>query len=77
MIQTMGGGDGDKGGLSSVGRQGTTGSTAEILKKVSTRLQDFEAQITAQLSTMESNYEKKLAHISRGASSMKAVDTSQ
>merc|ERR1719473_407164 len=70
----MSGGD-DKGGLGSVGRQGTTGSTAEILKKVSTRLQDFEAQITAQLSTMESNYEKKLAHVSRGASGMKPMDT--
>merc|ERR1719473_1051014 len=71
----MSGGD-DKGALGSVGRQGTTGSTAEILKKVSTRLQDFEAQITAQLSTMESNYEKKLAHVGRGASNMKLSDTS-
>eukprot|EP00406_Dinophysis_acuminata_P043305 CAMPEP_0179303630 /NCGR_PEP_ID=MMETSP0797-20121207/48677_1 /TAXON_ID=47934 /ORGANISM="Dinophysis acuminata, Strain DAEP01" /LENGTH=64 /DNA_ID=CAMNT_0021013193 /DNA_START=11 /DNA_END=202 /DNA_ORIENTATION=+ len=30
----------------------TGGSDAQVLKKVSTRLQDFEAQITAQLSNM-------------------------
>merc|ERR1719421_200394 len=76
QIGALGSGEGgDRGALGSVGRQGSVGSTAEILKKVSTRLQDFEAQITAQLSTMESNYEKKLAHVSRGASGMKTVDT--
>ena len=50
------------------------GSDAQILKKVSTRLQDFEAQITAQLSNMQSDFDKKLSHVNRGASSMKPLD---
>merc|ERR1719230_537473 len=50
------------------------GSDAQILKKVSTRLQDFEAQITAQLSNMQSDFDKKLSHVSRGSSGMKPVD---
>merc|ERR1719217_1194270 len=49
----------------------TGGSDAQILKKVSTRLQDFEAQITAQLSNMQSDFDKKLSHVNRGSSSMK------
>merc|ERR1719356_2299368 len=52
----------------------TGGSDAQILKKVSTRLQDFEAQITAQLSNMQSDFDKKLSHVNRGASSMKPLD---
>jgi len=50
------------------------GSDAQILKKVSTRLQDFESQITAQLSNMQSDFDKKLSHVNRGASSMKPLD---
>merc|ERR1719401_2690966 len=50
------------------------GSDAQILKKVSTRLQDFEAQLTAQLSNMQSDFDKKLSHVNRGASSMKPLD---
>merc|ERR1719390_45827 len=50
------------------------GSDAQILKKVSTRLQDFEAQITAQLSNMQSDFDKKLSHVSRGSTGMKPVD---
>merc|ERR1712222_192354 len=41
----------------------------------STRLQDFEAQITAQLSNMQSDFDKKLSHVNRGASSMKPLDS--
>merc|ERR1719326_2644226 len=52
----------------------TGGSDAQILKKVSTRLQDFEAQMTAQLSNMQSDFDKKLSHVNRGASSMKPLD---
>merc|ERR1719502_408238 len=52
----------------------TGGSDAQILKKVSTRLQDFEAQITAQLSNIQSDFDKKLSHVNRGASSMKPLD---
>merc|ERR1719199_64990 len=52
----------------------TGGSDAQILKKVSTRLQDFEAQITAQLSNMQSDFDKKLSHVNRGQSSMKPLD---
>merc|ERR1712060_238808 len=51
------------------------GSDAQILKKVSTRLQDFEAQITAQLSNMQSDFDKKLSHVNRGASSVKPLDS--
>jgi chromosome segregation ATPase len=52
----------------------TAGSDAQILKKVSTRLQDFEAQITAQLSNMQSDFDKKLSHVNRGQSTMKPLD---
>jgi len=52
----------------------TGGSDAQLLKKVSTRLQDFEAQITAQLSNMQGDFDKKLSHVNRGASSMKPLD---
>merc|ERR1711865_904885 len=50
------------------------GTDAQVLKKVSTRLQDFEAQITAQLSNMQSDFDKKLSHVNRGASSVKPMD---
>merc|ERR1719210_2529381 len=50
------------------------GSDAQVLKKVSTRLQDFEAQITAQLSNMQNDFDKKLSHVNRGTSSMKPLD---
>merc|ERR1719352_1937043 len=52
----------------------TGGSDAQVLKKVSTRLQDFEAQITAQLSNMQGDFDKKLSHVNRGASSMRPLD---
>merc|ERR1719460_2976706 len=52
----------------------TGGSDAQMMKKVSTRLQDFEAQITAQLSNMQSDFDKKLSHVNRGQSSMKPLD---
>merc|ERR1719437_348392 len=55
-------------------RNKTGSSDAQILKKVSTRLQDFEAQITAQLSNLQSDFDKKLSHVNRGASSMKPLD---
>jgi len=57
------------------GRQ-SGNSDAQVLKKVSTRLQDFEAQITAQLSNLQSDFDKKLSHVNRGASSMKPLDGS-
>merc|ERR1719217_643560 len=57
-------------------RKAASGSDAQILKKVSTRLQDFESQITAQLSNMQSDFDKKLSHVNRGASSMKPLDAS-
>merc|ERR1719265_2421123 len=67
-----GAGDGDAGLLPA--RRAAGGNDAQILKKVSTRLQDFEAQITAQLSNMQSDFDKKLSHVNRGASSMKPLD---
>ena len=48
---------------------------AQVLKKASTRRQDFEAQLTAQLSNMQSDVEKELSHLTRGASSMKPLDS--
>merc|ERR1712151_1461635 len=69
---------GDAGGAADDGllpaRRPASGNDAQILKKVSTRLQDFEAQITAQLSNMQSDFDKKLSHVNRGASSMKPLD---
>merc|ERR1719181_1765754 len=52
MTKKLEGGDA---GADSVGkfRQSGAQTDAQILKKVSTRLQDFEAQITAQLSNMQ------------------------
>ncbi|CAK9044291.1 unnamed protein product [Durusdinium trenchii] len=50
------------------------GSDAQIMKKVATRLQDFESQITAQLSNLQTDFDKKLSHVNRGASSTKPVD---
>merc|ERR1719326_48075 len=64
-------GDGDDDGL--IAARKTGGSDAQILKKVSTRLQDFEAQITAQLSNMQSDFDKKLSHVNRGQSTMKPL----
>jgi hypothetical protein len=65
QLGAQGAGAGDDGVLPS---RNTGGSDAQILKKVSTRLQDFEAQITAQLSNMQSDFDKKLSHVNRGAS---------
>merc|ERR1711881_777855 len=71
-------GGGDAGGAADdamiASRKAAGGSDAQILKKVSTRLQDFESQITAQLSNMQSDFDKKLSHVNRGASSMKPLD---
>merc|ERR1719446_35367 len=62
----------DESGLIPARKTGT--SDAQVLKKVSTRLQDFEAQLTAQLSNMQSDFGKKLSHVNRGASSMRPLD---
>merc|ERR1719305_192741 len=66
--------DADGGDDGLIASRKTAGSDAQILKKVSTRLQDFEAQITAQLSNMQSDFDKKLSHVNRGQSSMKPLD---
>merc|ERR1740117_1118196 len=52
------------------------GTDAQVLKKVSTRLQDFEAQITAQLSNMQSDFDKKLSHVNCVASTIRPMDAS-
>merc|ERR1719506_1378620 len=67
-------GEGDGGEMGKF-RQSGAQTDAQILKKVSTRLQDFEAQITAQLSNMQSDFDKKLSHLNRGSSGMKGLDT--
>jgi len=54
-------------------RQSGAQTDAQVLKKVSTRLQDFEAQITAQLSNMQSDFDKKLSHLNRGSSGVKGL----
>merc|ERR1719411_932443 len=62
----------DESGLIPARKTGT--SDAQVLKKVSTRLQDFEAQLTAQLSNLQSDFDKKLSHVNRGASSVRPLD---
>jgi len=72
MERKMGEGEG---GEMSKFRQSGAQTDAQVLKKVSTRLQDFEAQITAQLSNMQSDFDKKLSHLNRGSSGVKGMDT--
>merc|ERR1712193_412321 len=72
MGKVEGDAGGDDGGLIASRKSGA--SDAQVLKKVSTRLQDFEAQLTAQLSNMQSDFDKKLSHVNRGASSMRPLD---
>jgi len=67
---TGGGGSDDAGILP----QRKAGSDAQIMKKVATRLQDFESQITAQLGNLQTDFDKKLSHVSRGASATKPLD---
>eukprot|EP00434_Breviolum_minutum_P008015 symbB.v1.2.007070.t1/scaffold414.1/size398445/34 len=50
------------------------GSDAQVMKKVATRLQDFESQITAQLSNLQTDFDKKLSHVNRGAATSKGID---
>ncbi|CAK9019453.1 Pyrimidine-specific ribonucleoside hydrolase RihB [Durusdinium trenchii] len=50
------------------------GTDAQIMKKVATRLQDFESQITAQLSNLQTDFDKKLSHVNRGAAATKPID---
>merc|ERR1719444_718730 len=71
-LEREGGGGGGGDDLLPGRKSGTT--DAQVLKKVSTRLQDFEAQITAQLSNMQGDFDKKLSHVNRGASSVKPMD---
>merc|ERR1719436_2086999 len=77
LERKIGGGEGagDDDALVPTARK-SGGNDAQILKKVSTRLTDFEAQITAQLSNMQSDFDKKLSHVNRGASSLKPLDAS-
>ncbi|CAJ1453617.1 unnamed protein product [Effrenium voratum] len=64
--------------LANAGKRGgeprKAGGDAQVMKKVATRLQDFESQITAQLSNLQTDFDKKLSHVSRGAGSTKAAD---
>ncbi|CAK9019197.1 Pyrimidine-specific ribonucleoside hydrolase RihB, partial [Durusdinium trenchii] len=50
------------------------GTDAQIMKKVAKRLQDFESQITAQLSNLQTDFDKKLSHVNRGAAATKPID---
>jgi len=73
-LSSVEGGGGGGGDDSLIPARKPGGTDAQVLKKVSTRLQDFEAQITAQLSNMQSDFDKKLSHVNRGASSVKPMD---
>ena len=42
---------------------GEANSDPSLCGQVSTRLTDFESQITAQLSNMQSDFDKKLSHV--------------
>lgn len=50
------------------------GAETQIMKKVATRLQDFESQITAQLSHVTTDFDKKLSHVHRSSGTTKAID---
>ncbi|CAJ1409346.1 unnamed protein product [Effrenium voratum] len=50
------------------------GAEAQIMKKVATRLQDFESQLTSQLSSVATDFDKKLSHVQRGTSTAKPMD---
>eukprot|EP00439_Symbiodinium_sp_Y106_P025461 s5157_g3.t1 len=50
------------------------GAEAQIMKKVATRLQDFESQITSQLSTVATDFDKKLSHVHRSTGATKPID---
>jgi len=51
------------------------GAEAQIMKKVATRLQDFESQITSQLSTVATDFDKKLSHVQRSSGTTKPMDS--
>eukprot|EP00931_Biecheleriopsis_adriatica_P040455 TRINITY_DN2318_c0_g2_i1.p1 TRINITY_DN2318_c0_g2~~TRINITY_DN2318_c0_g2_i1.p1 ORF type:complete len:669 (-),score=189.78 TRINITY_DN2318_c0_g2_i1:39-2045(-) len=51
---------------------GVTG--AQILQKVASRLADFEAQFSGMLSNQQADFDKKLAHLNRGASGLRPLD---
>jgi chromosome segregation ATPase len=70
-LERSGEGDADEHGIP--GRKAGS-SDAQTMKKVSTRLQDFEAQITAQMKSMQGDFDKKLSHASRGASAGRPLD---
>merc|ERR1719440_1387849 len=55
-----GGGEAEAGGARLAGRAGDS----QLLKKVTNRLNDFEAQVTSQLQVMTQDVEKKLAFLS-------------
>jgi hypothetical protein len=64
----------DLGGKEEEGRAGELGAfrvsgraaDAQVLKKVGNRLADFEAQVAAQMSTLQSDLERKLSFMSTG-----------
>jgi len=66
--------EGTAGGDDGVLPSRKTGGDAQIMKKVATRLQDFESQITAQLANLQTDFDKKLSHVNRGAAATKPVD---
>lgn len=53
-------GEGETGGIRMQGRAGDS----QVLKKVTNRLNDFEAQVSSQLQVMSQDIEKKLAYMS-------------
>jgi len=67
------GGDADAGSAPKVG--GRVGDS-QLMKKVTSRMTDFEAQVSSQLQVMQSDFEKKLTHMSsapRAADGQKPV----
>ncbi|CAE7232349.1 ynaI [Symbiodinium sp. CCMP2456] len=62
------------GGSAGAGDDMKKGAEAQIMKKVATRLQDFESQITSQLSTVATDFDKKLSHVHRSTGATKPID---
>jgi hypothetical protein len=76
---------GDVGGQADEGRAGELGSfrvssraaDAQVLKKVANRLSDFEAQVATQMTTLQSDLERKITFLSTGERALLLVRKSR
>merc|ERR1719460_255221 len=62
---------GELGGLRTTAR--SAAGDPQVLRKVANRLSDFEAQVSAQMSTMQQDFERKLSFLQSGAGPVSAT----